>query len=220
MSRRIEIGRNLYLTHGDEGMSDYLLISAHGLTSGSPFVVPAWAQLHYFAPRGRFLVMDMSKFNLRAVVEEEIAGGNHSPNYRLSKYQGRHGDADETYATLGTMVDQARNAIAAGPTAPPDIPANIGPNLRRELLRGHRASYENLLPFDVLTVRNRSVFKGGSLIGIPLSEALAAVGRVHQYPFIFCSFCRGSVAEAISDTLYDKTGGRLGSERTHRVRQK
>jgi len=219
MSTRIEIGRNLYLTHGDEGMSDYLLISAHGLSSGRPFVVPAWTRLHYYAPRDRFLVMDMSKFNLSAVVEEEIDGGNHSPDYLLSKYQGRHGAAGETYASLGVMVDQVRNAIAAGPTAPPAIPANIGPNLRNQLLSNHRATYENLLPFDILTIRNRSVFKGGSLAGIPLSEVLAAVGAVHRYAYICCSFCRGSIGQGISDTLHDKTGGRIGTDYTHRVRQ-
>jgi hypothetical protein len=220
MSRRIEIGRNLYLTHGDEGMSDFLLISAHGLSSGRPFVVPAWTRLHYYAPRDRFLVMDMSKFNLSAVVEEEIDGGNHSPNYLLSKYQGRHGAEGETYASLGAMVDQVRNAIATGPTAPPAMPGNIGPNLRKDVLRNHRATYENLLPFDILTIRNRSVFKGGSLAGIPLSEALAAVGAVHQYAYIFCSFCRGSIGQGISDTLHDKTGGRVGTDYTHRVRLK
>lgn len=181
-------------------------------------MVPDWTRLHFYAPRDRFLVMDMSKFNLTAVVEEEINGANYSPNYLLSKYQGRHGDADETYGALGALVDRVRNAISAGPAPDPQLPADYGPNRKRAELQMHRATYENLLPFDVLTVRNRSVFKGGSLTGIPLSEALAAIGNVHQYSFIFCSFCRGNVSQAISDKISDLTGGRIGTNHTHRVR--
>jgi hypothetical protein len=218
MSQRVEVGRNLYLFHGDNGMSDYLLISAHGIASGSPFAVPAWTRLHFYAPRNRFLVMDMTRFNLSAVVEEEIEGGNLCPNYRLSKYQGSHGAADETYATLGAMVDHVRDSIAAGPQADPNIPNNIGPNRRRQLLRNHRATYENLLPFDILTVRNRSVFKGGSLNGIKFNEALEELNAVHRYSFIFCSFCRGDFLSGISDSIHAATGGRLGRNYTHAVR--
>ncbi len=218
MSVQVEVGQHFRLFHGDNEMSDYLLISAHGVASGHPFTVPAWTRLHYYAPRDRFLIMDMDKFNLSAVVEEEIDGGNYSPNYLLSKYQGSHGDADETYDTLGAQVDHVRNAIALGATPAPVLPAHIGPNLRERERRKHMATYENLLPFDILTIRNRSVFKGGSLIGIPLSEALAAVGNVHQYSYIFCSFCRGSIVQAVSDKVFSLTGGRLGTDYTHEVR--
>ena len=112
MSRQIEVGQNFYLFHDDNGMSDFLLISAHGLASGASFVVPVWTRLHFYAPRGRFLIMDISRFNLSALVEEEIDGGAQCPNYLLTKYQGRHGGREtETYTTLGALVDQTRNLI-------------------------------------------------------------------------------------------------------------
>lgn len=215
MSVQVEVGQNFRLFHGNDEMSDYLLISAHGVASGIPFTVPAWTRLHYYAPRGRFLIMDMDRFNLSAVVEEEIDGGNYSPNYLLSKYQGSHGDAGETYDTLGAQIDHVRGAIADGATPAPVLPAHIGPNLRERERRNHMATYESLLPFDILTIRNRSIFKGGSMIGIPLSDALDAVGNVHQYAYIFCSFCRGSISQAISGKAFDLTGGRLGSNYTH-----
>lgn len=217
MSVQVAVGQNLYLIHANHGRSDFLMISAHGMTAGQPFVVPGWTRLHFYAPRNRFLIMDMSKFSLSAIVEEEINGGAHCPNYLLSKYQGRHGDPNETYATLGALVDTVRNAIANAPP-PLQIPAHFGPNLRAQRLQEHRATYENLLPFDVLTVRNRSVFAGGSLRGIPLSEILAEVGGVHQYSYIFCSFCRGSILQGLSDTAFEKTGGRLGTSYSHDVR--
>ncbi len=122
MSVQADVGRNFRLIHGNNGMSDYLLISAHGLTSGNPFAVPAWTRLHFYAPGDRFLVMDMSRFNLSAVVEEQIEGGNYSPNYLLSKYQGRHGAAGETYATSGALVERVRTAIATGPAPAPVLP--------------------------------------------------------------------------------------------------
>ncbi len=217
MSQRVEVGRHAYIIRGNEGHSEYLLISAHGSTGKRSFVVPAWTRLHFYAPSGSFLVMDMSKFNLSAVVSEEVNSGNYSNNYLLSKFQGRNGGDGETYDTLGTAVDVARNAIDAAPREPLVLPQNIGPNLRRDLLKQDKEKYENLLPFDILTIRNRSLFKGGSLIGLPLSEVLTAVAEIHRYPYIFCSFCRGNIFQGISDFVFDKTGGRLGTNHTHNV---
>ena len=194
MSQRVAIGNDLYLIHGDEGPSDFLLISAHGATKNDTFSVPGWTRLHFYAPRKHYLIMPMSKFQLGSRVVEEINPGGSSPNYALSKYQGRHGDNNETYATLGALVDRTRKSIEAGRPQMPAIPASAGPGIKRwvnESFKEKIKEYENLLPFDFLTIRNRKPylpFAGGT----SLKAALAQLDQSgYRYPYIFCSFCRG-----------------------------
>lgn len=132
----------------------------------------------------------MSKFQLGAQVEEEIDSGNFSPDYSLSKYQGRHGAAGETYQTLGALVDRTRAAIAGGRPAMPPIPADAPQFMidnARQGLQSLIGEYENLLPFDFLTIRNRGVVSGTNLKTV--LETLDESGV--RYPYIFCSFCRG-----------------------------
>lgn len=152
--------------------------------------MPAWTRLHFYAQRGSYLVMPMSKFQLGAQVEEEIDSGNFSPDYSLSKYQGRHGAAGETYESLGALVDRTRASIAGGRPAMPPIPDGAPDSMVNNARQGLQAlvrEYENLLPFDFLTIRNRGVFSGTNLKTV--LETLDESGV--RYPYIFCSFCRG-----------------------------
>lgn len=200
MSVKIAIGKNLYLHRGDAGPSEFLLITAHGATKMSTFPVPNWTRLHFYAPRGNYLIMPQAKFQLGSMVEEEIDGGAISPNYSLSKYQGRHGSANETYDSLGAMIDRTRAAIAAGrpvmPPIPHGAPAQMVQNAEAGL-RAQIAEYENLLPFDFLTIRNRGVFDGTDL-----NTALQELDDAgHRYPYIFCSFCRGKLIGSGTHTV-------------------
>ncbi len=196
MSRRIAIGTDLYLFTANGGPSEFLLISAHGSTKNSTFTVPNWTRLHFYAPEKHTLVHPMKMFQLGVKVEEEIEPNRVSRNYSLTKYQGRHGGKLETYESLGELIDTTRQNIAMGRPQMQQIPGDATKGQIENFKNGFKEkirAYENLIPFDFLTIRNLNPYNKLSS-GTNLKNVLDQLNKSgYRYPYIFCSFCRGVI---------------------------
>ena len=165
---------------------------------GRQFIVPAGVCLNFYAPAGHNLArMQMNRFRLGVKVEEQVFPNQECPNYWLSKAQGRHGFRQETYESLGQLVDRTRARIAGERPARQDLgrlteaQENDRAVYQAMLDANHRADvrdYENLLNLDFLCIRNRSIGLGINLEGV-LGELLR---NNYRYEYIFCAFCRGS----------------------------
>lgn len=185
MANQISLGDRFYLFADDafDSETDHLIISAHGGYSnlfgplGSKSTkVPDWTQLHFYAGHGNSIIdpgiYDLMKGNHQT--KETSGPGSRVTNYTLSKYQGRHGNADETYDSLKNNVRRNIDRLDYI-----DEQAALGTALDRNF--GFR--------FHVLTVRNRR-FKSDPR----LSDALAALDRAgRRYENIHCSFCRSPI---------------------------
>src|SRR5688572_16413698 len=124
MPQQIAIGSEIYLHRPDRPFNSeefHLLISAHGLAIAGSFNVPNWANLHFYGRHGAAITDPGFREIIRGdyKVIESAAGGDQCSNYLLSKYQGRHGNARETYTSLqnevqhnSTFLDQAHEAMA------------------------------------------------------------------------------------------------------------
>lgn len=197
MARQLAVGDDLYIFHGNEGRSEFLVISSHGETLARSFTVPARTKLLYYAPRDQILQMH-ANFRLGIRVEEEIIGGQTSPDYGLSKFQGaKRGGGAETYDSIKASIDSTRRLIGEGVQTFDQFVASAGPlpkGVTAEQLQPQFKSYldqkANLLPMDVLTIRA----KGLRSIGygnVRLSTVLETLKQNNIfYPYIFCSFCR------------------------------
>ncbi len=181
MATQIPLGEKFYLftpANDFNAEEDHLLISAHGGYTNlkgplgtSSFEVPKWVQLHFYASHGNSL-NDPTVYGImkgQVQVKETSGPGTRVTNYSLSKYQGRHGSANETYGSIGGNIDQNVGVVD-----------DIGRfNLSRNF--GFR--------FSVLTVRNRRFRSDPSL-----SDALAALATAgYRFENIHCSFCRSSM---------------------------
>lgn len=184
---QVPVGDKFYLFRHDtnrpvDPASDHLLISAHGgfLNLGGPlgsknFSVPAWARLHFYAPHGSTIanpgIYDIMKGEYQVL--ESAGPGDRITNYGLSKFQGRHGDPNETYTSIGQ--DVARNADQL--------------SYQEEIMTSGRAKGPGrnfAFNFDVLTIRNRRLRSDPTL-----KEALDTLDRHgFRYENIHCSFCR------------------------------
>lgn len=192
MAVRLAIGNSLYLHRAKAGPvtpGHHLLISAHGVflqelgLFGRPLRtrVPAWTQLHFYAPHGDSILDPTVPAILAGdfQVFETIRPGSPVVDYRLSKYQGRHGSVNETYASITNNLDANEAVLDAIQQA-----AAKG----RAIKRGPNFAFH----FDVLTIRNRWWMKGS--LGEKLSDVLGALqGAGYRYENIHCSFCRSPV---------------------------
>ncbi len=155
---------------------DTLVISAHGgiKSKNSPtFQVPEGTTLQYYSEHG-VVTDDLGIRNFATGGKQNqrtdaISGPARSYNYDLSKYQGKHNKAGETYESIESAQDYvtqfreiaqaARSQGVAVPYSPTD--------------------------FDVLTIRNR-----WWISGMTLSAALTAVAKTKTYSIVHCYFCR------------------------------
>lgn len=194
MAVRVAVGDDLYLFHGDDGRSEFLVISSHGETKKTSFVVPQGVSLFYYAPRDHILQMH-ANFRLGIRVEEEIHAGATSPDYGLSKFQGaKRGGGTETYSSIMANIDSSRRLIGGGVQKWEEYLAAAGPLPQgfdlSPAYKDYLAQRENLLPMDVLTIRARGMRKF-NIGDVKLSKVLEALrlNDIH-YPYVFCSFCR------------------------------
>lgn len=187
MPQQVAIGSDIYLHRPDRPFNAeefHLLISAHGAAIGTRFDVPDWANLHFYGRHGAAVIDPGFREIIRGdyQVMESATGGVQCSNYLLSKYQGRHGNARETYESLQREVqsntlflEQAHQAMALGDE-------RRGRPFRR-VLNSHNFNFH----FDVLTVRNR----WNIILGITLSSVLQQLeANGYRYEQIHCSFCR------------------------------
>lgn len=187
MAAQIPIGEKFYVFRHDastpvDPATDHLLISAHGgfmnlkgPLGSSSFAVPSWTQLHFYAPHGSTIanpgIYDLMKGEYEVL--ETFAAGDTVTNYELSKFQGKHGDEDETYESITGNVKRNREQVSW---------------LSEQMTSGkaHGPGRNFAFNFDVLTVRNRVLRSSPTL-----KDALSELGKHgFRYENIHCSFCR------------------------------
>ena len=174
---RVDIDGKMYLIKKSAtGYSPSLVISAHGgiKKNNSPTFFTKWGTLHFYSVHGK-VTDDLGIRNFCSGGKEDQRTESLGPNsrcynYDLSKYQGRHNKAGETYESIEKDQDYTdifnQMLLEAGDKAP--------------------AGSKMMMNFDVLTIRNRWN-TGGNVV---LSAALEAVGKLHQYTDVHCYFCR------------------------------
>jgi hypothetical protein len=182
--RREAMGSDFYYWKAVAGhFQDRVIISAHGGISAkaaADLTVPAGLTLHYYVIHG----VIQGDFGLTAFAAPTppvplapiIAGGQNTYNYDLSKYQGRHGNVNETYASIIAGGDNASRHNAMLDTLTPEDIARVGGNVT-----GRQSLY------DIVTVRNRWWSRGSDL-----KSALKKIRalRGNSLVTVECFFCR------------------------------
>lgn len=182
---RIELGSKFYLfLHDESGVANnygdrevHLLISAHGgymnlfgPLKSSQFQVPRWCRLHFYASHGASIsdpsITGIAKGQYQ--VSETYEPQDLITDYELSKYQGSHNSAGETYDSITSAISRNNWNVEQGVQS---ATRNFG------------------FYFDVLTVRNRQFQSDPKL-----SDVLAALDQAgRRYENIHCSFCRSKM---------------------------
>ena len=179
---KIEVGDNMYLflcSGKEDEYAEQLVISAHGgirKTRSPTFTIP-YGVLQFYSDHGvvtdDFGLQNFAIGGKNGQKRDTLQFGDTCYNYDLSKYQGRHNKANETYESILKnqryvhelrMNQQYAISNVEGYRIPPGTAATN---------------------FDVLTIRNRFFHKS-----MNLKRALDEVGRIHQYQNIQCYFCR------------------------------
>lgn len=183
------IGDDLYLFRSPIP-SDECLVSAHGGTMGGNvlFDVPAGISVLFYTFHG-FSLIDpgLALAKARPDPKERVDGPGKSHDYFLSKYQGRHGKANETYDDIEHAVrDEAKRTLdARGKVRQLKSAGATGPKLAMA-----QSKVDTSHPFSVVTIRNR-FFSGA----VRLSDVVRQVQVVAPEIRVFhCSFCRTSMA--------------------------
>jgi hypothetical protein len=187
----VAIGSKLYLFKSKSNSTD-CLISAHGgyYKSTNTFTVPEGVELVFYGAHGNTLgnpgikLMDYEGVPLQVIPNEQ--DGSECMNYALSKFQGRHGDANkpETYAKIAdriAMIDENqsnRHAVWLKST---------NPDLKQMLFEG----INRQRAMNVVTIRNRWFLPSGDVylkdVIKEVRDAFPLIKRFH------CSFCRSLV---------------------------
>lgn len=111
--RKTMLGGGMYVFSNGGTRSRELLISSHGVhlgLLGGKIKVPSWTELTFFTPHGKALTDP----GVGAVIEGRVAPaevkgpGDMVPNYRLSKYQGKHNRAGETYDSIKAILSKSK----------------------------------------------------------------------------------------------------------------
>jgi hypothetical protein len=182
LAQRIPIGKNQYIFTAGEGINDRadeLVISSHGhfWFRAEEFTVPDWTTLHFYGPHKKALQdPTLASVGWQSVEAYEVfKPGSRARNYTLSKYQGRHGNKDETYERIAHEVELDREMVLNFLNASEE---------EQRKYAGTGMTFEN---WDVLTIRHRRFRYNPSL-----KSVLEVMGRTEQwrYPHIHCSFCR------------------------------
>jgi hypothetical protein len=199
----IKVGESVYVWAKDgtkpTDASRSCLISAHGLQAktNTAFPVPD-IKLYFYAPHG-YVLSDPGVGNVgRGMTRwyEEVAAGSAGQDYELSKYQGRHSKANETYGEIQKplSVDTLRTPIEAEKGQVPDF-RWIDDEEKRKKVRADRLQeiddrIAGIKEFDmdVVTIRNRKMY--ASMVTLfQLMKLLKDNG--FKYAAAHCSFCRG-----------------------------
>lgn len=175
---KVDIDGKMYLIKKSAiGYAPSLVISAHGgiTKKNSPTFNTKWGTLHFYSEHGEVTDdLGIRNFCTGGKESQRTTGKGLPPtslcfDYDLSKYQGSHNKAGETYGSIEeaqSYVDSFNQLlIEAGDRAP----------------KGSKM----MVDFDVLTIRNRWNNKN-----VTLSQALAAVGALNKYDDVHCYFCR------------------------------
>ena len=199
----IEVGKSVYVwTPGGKkpaAGTRQCLISAHGLQakSNTAFAIPD-ITLVFYGPHG-YVLSDPGVGNVgRGMTKwnEKVAPGAGKQDYELTKYQGKHSKAGETYGVIQAPVSAAslQAPILAEKDKVPDFNW-IGDPLKRAQTRSDRLreiddriAGVREFDMDVVTIRNRD-FYASMVTLFQLLALLKANG--FKYTAAHCSFCRG-----------------------------
>jgi hypothetical protein len=184
MAFQMTLGSDVYLFQSDRGVyRDDLVISAHG--GYDPKKLPTFAVPSTVGFQGLFFYVDhgtlQTDFGIggfageeRKAVEE-LGPGDSCFNYELSKYQGKHNSAGETYDSIMRDIDAAIEAQKKYNTGMAKAPRVYAAKTRPRV-------------FDVVTIRNR-----WNSSGMMLKDLLTLALAHHKYPRVHCYFCRGAM---------------------------
>lgn len=185
--RIMELGDLMYLLLPKEP-TDRVIISAHGghavLSNTNRFKVPSDTVLRFYSD-DTFSVLDPGFDNFykkEAAPKEIVYEGDMCFDYLLSKYQGRHGNKEETYESIAKAINDAvgGKAFFKGQAAKASTP-----KAKQSYLEQSAASKVAA----VVTIRNRW-FKGDAT----LSMVVNAVKKAAPSIVIFdCLFCRSTL---------------------------
>ncbi len=187
------LGRYLYLFKSRSNSVD-CIVSAHGgyIFENSGFTVPQGVTLRFYSPHSSSLIDpglgSFQRAAAQAIPVQTVKGGEICCNYLLSKYQGRHGNEDETYESIAkgvNEIDMGRQGLFGALMKAGDTKNPRADNQEKLLLALGRN-----IGGSVLTVRNRF----DVVFGIKLSDAIAAARK--EMPTLrefYCIFCRANM---------------------------
>jgi len=187
------LGRYLYLFKSRTNSAD-CIISAHGgyMFENKAFTVPKGVTLRFYSPHSSSLLDPglgtFQRSASQAIPVETFTGGQICCNYLLSKYQGRHGNEDETYESIAkgvNDVDMGRQSVF-GVLMNKSKVGSVDRDAQEKLL----LSLGRNIGGSVLTIRNRF----DVVFGVKLSDALAAARK--EMPTLrefYCIFCRANM---------------------------
>lgn len=189
------VGERIYVFSENNGARstncDHCVISAHGRQTimNSTFTNNA-VNLHYYVPHG----YSLRDPGLRAIMEQSVRPcqsiqAGQSPDYVLSKFQGRHGNNAETYTKIGQEINAAPAMLQSSRDAVTQLDGLPRP-YTKDMDQYRRMAEESVSRWsrkiDVVTIRNRR-FK----LDLNLSEIIRILHQNgYQYTNIHCSFCR------------------------------
>lgn len=107
-------------------------------------------------------------------------------NYTLSKYQGKHSNANETYDRIYQKISQEDGAIARYTRQA----AHGATEQQRQLARNQLPLRKSM---SVLTIRNRSTFKVPPELTTLKNAMNAALAAMPTLRIFHCSFCRSLI---------------------------
>ena len=186
---KMNLGENMYIflaSNRHNEIADNLVISAHGgiRKKNSPqFTVPNNFVLQFYSDHGKvtddFGLHNFANGGRNSQMRGLLGPNNQCYDYDLSKYQGRHNNANESYESIMSnqkLPEERRRGQFHQLN-----------NVRDILDQGMQfPEVKKYTDFDVLTIRNR--FGSG---GVKLSEALRMlVDRNLYYRVVHCYFCR------------------------------
>ncbi|MEZ5666478.1 MAG: hypothetical protein R3F55_03405 [Alphaproteobacteria bacterium] len=184
----IEIGSHFYLFKSSTNKED-CLISAHGgYDRNVTMFEPKGCTLFFYGEHGNVLsdpgLALMALKGLKVVEQIPDAKNKKALNYILSKYQGRHSKANETYEKIIGRIESEDTQIAKLL----DRIANAASEFQRSNAQTQLAYYKSM---NVLTIRNRWWRSDLSLESAVTAakKALPSLTRFH------CSFCRSFVED-------------------------
>lgn len=186
------IGSKLYLFKATSNAAE-CLISAHGgyRKGNLTFSVPYGVTISFYGPHG-FILQDpgvkiMSQELAQFAVETKKQG-EQCINYILSKYQGTHNTAGETYESISDTIEDFQNRFLQTQDKMRSM-GNVNDLSKGQLSRYNMmsANLRSLNAMNVATIRNRW-YSPDLTLEYVVKEVKKAVPSITHF---HCSFCRG-----------------------------
>jgi hypothetical protein len=187
----IPIGSKLYLFKSKSNSTD-CLISAHGgyYKESRTFQVPNGVTLYFYGEHKKVLSDPGIKLaDTKAKYVERVGEGQKCVNYILSKYQGKHNKAGETYEKIADRIAFQDKSLG-------DIFKMITTTQNEKLATKGLGMILDSQSMSVVTIRNRWFASDVNLL-----EVISAVRKVLPGIKNFhCSFCRSLVGDPNPET--------------------